>query len=304
MTNFAIIGAAGYIAPRHMRAIKDTGSSLVAAVDPFDSIGIIDSYFLNVRYFTEIERFDRHLEKLKRLSYNNRVHYISICTPNYLHDAHVRLALRTGCKAICEKPLVINPWNLDQLEQITEETGGEINTIMQLRLHPEVVKLKKRLEAEYQKDSTAKKKNVTLTYITGRGPWYHQSWKGNDERSGGLLVNIGIHFFDMLLWLFGKNIHSTVTELSMDSAKGELELEHAYVKWHLSVDFNQLPFEPVPGKNTTFRQISIDDEELDFTKGFTDLHTVSYREILKGRGFKISDARAAIDLVHKIKTTK
>ncbi|MBN2804928.1 MAG: Gfo/Idh/MocA family oxidoreductase [Deltaproteobacteria bacterium] len=304
MKNFAIIGAGGYIAPRHIKAIKETGNRLVAVTDPSDSMGVLDNFFLDVRYFPEIERFDRHLEKLRYESDEKKVHYVSICTPNYLHDAHVRLALRSGCKAICEKPLVINPWNLDQLLQVQKETDGEINTIMQLRLHPEIVKIKQRLEKELLENKRDRKHVVDLTYITGRGAWYHQSWKGIEERSGGLLVNIGIHFFDMLLWLFGKAQNSKVIEYNNSAAKGELELERAFVNWHLSVDVGRLPFKPLPGEMTTYRHITIDGETLEFTKGFTDLHTKSYEKILNGEGFGVKDARDAIELVHLIKQSR
>lgn len=302
MKNFAIIGAAGYIAPRHMQAIKETQNRLVAVADPADSVGILDRYFLDVRYFPEIERFDRHLEKLRHGPEQNKVQYVAICSPNYLHDAHVRLALRSGCIAICEKPLVINPWNLDQLAQVETETGGKVNTIMQLRLHPAVQQLKAHLEAQKTASPASPKKQVSLKYITGRGPWYQLSWKGREERSGGLVTNIGIHFFDMLLWLFGNLQQMEVSVLTPTDAKGTLELEFATVSWHLSVDFKNLPFDATAGGATMFRSITIDGKELDFTGGFSSLHTRSYDEILNGNGFGIEDARPAIELVHKIRT--
>ncbi|MBN2341083.1 MAG: Gfo/Idh/MocA family oxidoreductase [Deltaproteobacteria bacterium] len=304
MKNFALIGAAGYIAPRHMQAIKETGHRLVAVADPADSVGVLDRYFLDVRYFPEIERFDRHLEKLRHGPEENKVHFVSICSPNYLHDAHVRLALRSGCNAICEKPLVINPWNLDQLAQVERETGNKVNTIMQLRLHPTVIALKEKLIAERTRQPDAPKKKVSLEYLTGRGPWYQQSWKGREERSGGLVTNIGIHFFDMLLWLFGEPEQMNVTVLTPTNARGTLSLKHADVTWHLSVDFGQLPFAAAPGQTTTYRSITIDGEALDFTGGFTDLHTRSYEEILNGNGFGIDDARPAIELVHRIRQSQ
>ena len=302
MKNFALIGAAGFIAPRHMQAIKETGNRLTAVADPADSVGIVDSYFLDVRYFPEIERFDRHLEKLRHGSPENRIDYVSICSPNYLHDAHVRLALRSGCGAICEKPLVINPWNLDQLAQVEIETGGKVNTVMQLRLHPSLQKLKAHLDQQRKRSPEAAPKEVTLKYITGRGPWYQQSWKGSDERSGGLVTNIGIHFFDMLIWLFGKVRDVRVTRRTLEEASGELMLERANVSWLLSVDFRALPFTARPGETTTYRSITIDGKEIDFGNGFSSLHTASYKHILDGCGFGIEDARPAIELAHKIRT--
>jgi len=304
MKNFALIGAAGYIAPRHIQAIKDTGNRLVAAADPADSVGILDNHFLDVRYFPEIERFDRHLEKLRNKPEGERIHYVSVCSPNYLHDAHVRLALRSGCDAICEKPLVIKPWNLDQLAGVEEDTGGRINTIMQLRLHPAVVKLKEELGRNENVTAPTKRHRVRLSYITGRGPWYRQSWKGDEERSGGLLVNIGIHFFDMLLWLFGREDKITLDLFTPTEARGTLELERADVSWHLSTDFKSLPFEAGPGEHTTYRSLNIDGKELEFSEGFTSLHTESYKRILKGEGFKIENARPAIELVHRIRQSK
>jgi UDP-N-acetyl-2-amino-2-deoxyglucuronate dehydrogenase len=301
--NFALIGAAGYIAPRHMQAIRDTGNRLVAVADPADSVGILDRYFLDVRYFPEIERFDRHLEKLRHGPAETAIQYVSICSPNYLHDAHVRLALRSGCEAICEKPLVINPWNLDQLSQVEAETGGKVNTIMQLRLHPSLTRLREKLIEERARSPLAPKHNVVLKYITGRGPWYQLSWKGREERSGGLVTNIGIHFFDMLIWLFGNVQHLTVTSRSGLETGGELELTYANVSWYLSVDFKSLPFTARPEEITTYRSISIDGEEIEFTNGFSSLHTQSYEQILKGNGFGIEDARPAIELVHRIRTT-
>jgi UDP-N-acetyl-2-amino-2-deoxyglucuronate dehydrogenase len=296
MNNFALIGAAGYVAPRHMQAIRDTGNRLVAAADPHDAVGVLDRYFLDVRYFPEIERFDRHLEKLRRGPEAERVRYVSICSPNYLHDAHVRLALRVGATAICEKPLVINPWNLDQLAQIEAETGGRVRTILQLRLHPALVALKERLGARAEG-----RHRVKLEYVTGRGRWYQASWKGSEERSGGLATNIGVHFFDLLLWLFGPARSIAVHASDRTTMSGQLELERADVSFLLSVDFARLPFAAAPGAKTTHRSISIDGREVEFSGGFAELHTRSYEEILAGRGCTIDDVRPSIQLVHDIR---
>jgi UDP-N-acetyl-2-amino-2-deoxyglucuronate dehydrogenase len=296
--NFAVIGVGGYVAPRHLRAIRDTGNRLVAATDPRDSVGILDQYSFDVRFFTEIERFDRHLEKLRRGPEADRVHYVSILSPNYLHDAHCRLALRVGADAICEKPLVINPWNLDQLAAIEAETGRHINTVLQLRVHPALLKLKASLEtgkSDFQHD-------VRLTYITARGPWYQISWKGSDEKSGGVATNIGIHFFDLLLWLFGPAADLRVYHADAQRMSGFIELERARVRWFLSVDHKDLPFPVETGKNTTYRSITVDGQEIEFSGGFTDLHTRVYEETLAGRGFSISDARPSIELTHRIRT--
>jgi UDP-N-acetyl-2-amino-2-deoxyglucuronate dehydrogenase len=296
--NFAVIGVGGYVAPRHLRAIRDTGNRLVAAADPRDSVGILDQFSFDVRFFTEIERFDRHLEKLRRGPEAERVHYVSILSPNYLHDAHCRLALRVGADAICEKPLVINPWNLDQLAALEAETGRHINTILQLRVHPALLKLKANLE---EGDSSLQH-DVQLTYVTARGPWYQISWKGSDEKSGGVATNIGIHLFDLLLWLFGPAADLRVHHADAQRMAGYIELEHARVRWFLSVDPNDLPFPVEPGKNTTYRSITVDGQEIEFSGGFTDLHTRVYEETLAGRGFSISDARPSIDLTYRIRT--
>jgi UDP-N-acetyl-2-amino-2-deoxyglucuronate dehydrogenase len=296
--NFAVIGVGGYVAPRHLRAIRDTGNQLVAAADPRDSVGILDQFSFDVRFFTEIERFDRHLEKLRRGPEAERVHYVSILSPNYLHDAHCRLALRVGADAICEKPLVINPWNLDQLAALEAETGRHINTILQLRVHPALLKLKANLE---EGDSSLQH-DVQLTYVTARGPWYQISWKGSDEKSGGVATNIGIHLFDLLLWLFGPAADLRVHHADAQRMAGYIELEHARVRWFLSVDPNDLPFPVEPGKNTTYRSITVDGQEIEFSGGFTDLHTRVYEETLAGRGFSISDARPSIDLTYRIRT--
>jgi UDP-N-acetyl-2-amino-2-deoxyglucuronate dehydrogenase len=296
--NFAVIGVGGYIAPRHLRAIRDTGNRLVAAADPRDSVGILDQFSFDVRFFTEIERFDRHLEKLRRGPEAERVHYVSILSPNYLHDAHCRLALRVGADAICEKPLVINPWNLDQLAAIEAETGRHINTILQLRVHPALLKLKASLEQA----NTSIQHDVQLTYVTARGPWYQISWKGSDEKSGGVATNIGIHLFDLLLWLFGPAADLRVYHADAQRMSGFIELERARVRWFLSVDYNDLPFPVEPGKTTTYRSITVDGQEIEFSGGFTDLHTRVYEETLAGRGFSISDARPSIELTYRIRT--
>lgn len=297
--NFAITGVAGYIAPRHLRAIRDTGNTLVAATDPHDSVGLLDQFSFDVRYFPEFERFDRHLEKLKRMSEDQRVHFLSICSPNYLHDAHCRLGLRVGADVICEKPLVINPWNLDALAELEEETGHRIYNVLQLRVHPALIKVKKQLEA-----AGDAKHDVDLSYITSRGRWYQTSWKGSAERSGGIATNIGVHLFDLLLWFFGNVVDMRVHELSETRAAGFLELERARVRWFLSIRAEDLPFEAKPGGKSTFRSIRIDGEEVEFTEGFTDLHTRVYDEILAGNGFRIDHARGAIRLVHDIRTAK
>jgi UDP-N-acetyl-2-amino-2-deoxyglucuronate dehydrogenase len=298
MKNFAMTGVAGYIAPRHLKAIRDTGNSLMAAVDPNDSVGVLDRYSFDVRFFTEIERFDRHLEKLRRGPDAERVHYMSICSPNYLHDAHIRLALRVGAHAICEKPIVINPWNLDALEELEHEAGRTVNTVLQLRVHPSLVALKERLAA-----SGSRQHDVCLTYLTARGPWYQTSWKGSEERSGGLVTNIGIHFFDLLIWLFGPVVDCRVHHAEPQRMAGFIELERARVSWLLSTRTADLPFAPEPGVKTTFRSITVDGEEIEFSEGFGDLHTRVYEEMLAGRGFRIADARPSVTLTHRIRNT-
>ena len=297
MKNFAITGVAGYIAPRHLKAIQDTGSRLVAATDPHDAVGILDRFAFDVRFFTEIERFDRHLEKLRRGPEDQRVDYVSICSPNHLHDAHIRLALRVGANAICEKPLVINPWNLDALQEIERETGKSVKTILQLRVHPQLMALREQLLAD-----TSKRHQVRLTYITARGSWYDTSWKGHVEPSGGIVTNIGIHFFDLLIWLFGDVQSSQVNLRDTHEAAGVLDLKRADVQWFLSTDSSQLPFAPEPGKKTTFRSITVDGREIEFSEGFTDLHTRVYEQVLAGAGFGIDDARPSIELTSTIRT--
>lgn len=298
MKNFALIGAAGYIAPRHMRAIKDTNNRLVAAYDKFDSVGILDSYFPEAAFFTEFEIFDRHCSKIKNSE--QKLDYVSICTPNYLHDAHIRYSLRLGADVICEKPLVLNPWNIDQLKTIETETGHRINTILQLRLHESIVNLKNKI------DNAPKNKifDVDLTYITSRGNWYYTSWKGDVHKSGGIATNIGVHFYDMLQWVFGKVTRNVVHVMSHDRCAGYLELEKARVRYFLSINANNLPANAVQGEKRTYRTINIDGEEFEFSQGFTELHTESYRKILEGKGFGIEDAREAVNIVHTIRNSQ
>ena len=296
--NFALIGAAGYIAPRHMKAIKDTGNNLLAAMDPSDSVGIMDSYFPQSYFFTEFERFDRHIEKLK---YDDgvKLDYVSICSPNYLHDAHMRFALRSGADAICEKPLVLNPWNIDKLQKVEENTGKKIYNILQLRVHPSIIALREKILSE-QKDT---KYEVELTYLTSRGNWYNASWKGDESKSGGVATNIGVHFFDMLSWLFGTVQDVKVEKREHNTASGYLEFENARVKWFLSTDANYLPNEVKEKGQTTFRSITINGEELEFSGGFTDLHTLVYNDILAGKGYGLTEARTAIEIVYKIRSS-
>lgn len=291
---FALIGAAGYIAPRHMKAIKDTNNDLVAALDPNDSVGIIDSYFPQADFFTEFERFDRHLDKLSRSG--KKVDYVSICSPNYLHDAHMRFALRSGADAICEKPLVLNPWNIDSLLEIEKESGQHIYTILQLRLHPAVIELKKKIDSNPDKIW-----DIDLTYLTSRGHWYFTSWKGDNSKSGGISTNIGIHFFDMLTWIFGGVKKNTVHVNSHDRSAGFLELEKANVRWFLSINSELLPEDVKKEGKTTYRSLKIGAEEFEFSGGFTDLHTLSYENILAGNGFSINETKTAIDIVYNIR---
>lgn len=296
MPNFAMTGVAGYIAPRHLRAIQGTGNRLVASMDPHDSVGLLDEYFSGSAFFTEFERFDRHLEMLRRGPEEDRVHYVSICSPNHLHDAHVRLALRVGAHALCEKPLVLNPWNLDALEELEVEYGPRVNTILQLRVHPDLLELRQRLMQE-----GGRRHDVRLTYVTSRGTWYRYSWKGDPSQSGGIATNIGIHFFDLLLWLFGSVRRSEVHVSEESRIGGALELDRADVLWFLSIDRSDLPAS-VAGTRPTYRSITVDGEEVEFSGGFRDLHTRVYEETLAGNGFRISDARPSIELVHDIRT--
>ena len=295
MKNFALIGAGGYIAPRHMKAIKDTGNNLLAALDKHDSVGILDNYFPQTDFFTEFERFDRHLEKQKRQGI--KTDYVSVCSPNYLHDAHIRFGLRIGADVICEKPIVLNPWNIDALLEIEKETGKNIYTILQLRLHPTIIALKEKIAAA----PVDKKYAVNLQYITSRGNWYHTSWKGDIQKSGGIATNIGVHFFDMLMWIFGPVKENNVIQHTTDTAEGNLILKKANVNWMLSIDANTLPAEIKTTGKRTFRTLAIDGEEFEFSEGFTELHTKSYEDILAGNGFRISETMAAIKLVHDIR---
>jgi UDP-N-acetyl-2-amino-2-deoxyglucuronate dehydrogenase len=297
MKNFALTGAGGYIAPRHLKAIRDTGHRLVAAVDPKDSVGVLDQYTFDVRFFTEFERFDRYLEKLRRGADDGRVHYLSVCSPNYLHDAHCRLGLRVKADVICEKPLVINPWNLDALEELEHETGARVWNVLQLRVHEKVLALRENL----QRERVGPKHDVVLTYVTARGPWYDVSWKGQGDKSGGIPTNIGIHFFDMLLWIFGAVEGARVHLNEPRRTSGFLELERARVRWFLSVDARDLPHALRPGAKTTYRSITVDGSEVEFSDGFTDLHTRVYERTLAGDGFGIADARPSIQLVHDLR---
>lgn len=298
MKNFALIGAAGFIAPRHLKAIKETGNNLVAAMDKFDSVGIIDSYFPHADFFTEFERFDRHIDKLRRQG--TPLDYVSICSPNYLHDSHIRFALRHHADAICEKPLVLNPWNVEALADIEKETGRRVYTILQLRLHPAIITLRNQVLA------TPKDKifDVDLTYITSRGKWYHHSWKGEESKSGGIATNIGIHFFDMLLWIFGSLKSLKIEKYETDHAAGFLDLQRARVKWFLSINENHLPDAVKEQGKRTFRSLKMDGSEIEFSEGFTDLHTTSYQEIVKGKGFGLLEARPSIELAYRIRNSK
>jgi len=295
MKNFALIGAAGYIAPRHLKAIKNTVNNLVAAYDPFDSVGIMDSYFPDADFFVEFERFDRHIDKLKRK--NRAIDYVSVCSPNYLHDSHIRFGLRNKADVICEKPIVLNPWNIDALEEIENETGKHIFSILQLRLHPSIIALREKV-MNGPKDKIY---DVDLTYLTSRGHWYYTSWKGDISKSGGIATNIGVHFYDMLTWIFGAVKSNTVNIHAADRAAGYLELEKARIRWFLSINYDAMPEEiKVQGKRT-FRSIHIEGQELEFSDGFTDLHTTSYEAILQGKGFRIGESRTAIEIVHDIR---
>lgn len=294
MKYFTLIGAAGYIANRHMKAIKETNNCLLAAFDPNDSVGILDSFFPDASFFTEFERFDRYIDKLKRNE--ERIDYMSICSPNYLHDAHIRFALRNNAHAICEKPLVLNPWNLDALKEVEKEGDKKIFTILQLRLHPAIIALHKK-----HKKTQSEMADVDITYITSRGSWYYQSWKGDVAKSGGIATNIGVHFFDMISWVFGKQVSSLVHVNNPDCASGFLQLENARVRWFLSINSEHLPAEQKEKGQRTYRSIKIAGEEIEFSEGFTDLHTESYKHILDGKGFGISEAKNSIEMVHYIR---
>ena len=298
MSNFALIGAAGYIAPRHLKAIKETGNQLLAALDPNDSVGILDSHFPDARFFTEFERFDRYVDLLKRRG--TGLDYVSITSPNYLHDSHIRFALRVGAHAICEKPLVVNPWNAESLKTLEAESGQRVHTILQLRLHPSIIALRDRVASMKEADKDAHF-DVELTYITSRGAWYFASWKGDERKSGGIVPNIGIHFFDMLTWVFGDIAESEVSMVRPDVASGTLRFGAATVRWFLSVNADHLPDHCKAKGQRTFRSITMGGEEIEFSEGFTDLHTESYKAILDGRGFGLDDALPSIELAHEIR---
>jgi UDP-N-acetyl-2-amino-2-deoxyglucuronate dehydrogenase len=300
MKKFALIGAAGYVAPRHMKAIKETGNILIAALDKNDSVGVIDSYFPDADFFTEFERFDRHIDKGRRRDIKKHVDYVSICSPNYLHDSHVRFALRSDADAICEKPLALNPWNIDGLVEIEKDTGRNAYTILQLRLHPSIVELREKIRSA----DSATKHDVDLTYITSRGHWYLRSWKGDEKKSGGIATNIGVHFFDMLHFIFGDLQDNKVHFSSETKAGGYLEYEFGRVRWFLSIDSSDVPSEYRMQGQRTYRSITCDGEEIEFSGGFTDLHTRSYEEILAGNGFGLEENRVAIETVANIRVAK
>ncbi len=295
MKNFLLIGAAGYIAPRHMKAIKETGNNLIAAYDPYDGVGVIDSYFPQAHFFTEFERFDRHIEKIKRAG--TKIDYVSICSPNYLHDSHIRYGLRIGADVICEKPIVLNPWNIDALIDLENEYKNKVHTILQLRHHEAILELKDKIE----KGPADKVYDIDLTYITSRGNWYYTSWKGNEEKSGGIASNIGVHFFDMLQWIFGPMEESIVDIKTKDTNSGTLRFKQAKVNWYLSINDENLPKTAKDQGLPTFRTLSIEGKDIEFSKGFTDLHTVSYQKILTGEGYGLADARNSIEIVSKIR---
>lgn len=298
MKKFALIGAAGFIAPRHMKAVKESGNCIICALDKFDSVGILDSYFAEADFFTEFERFDRHIEKL-RLK-NNPIDFVSVCSPNYLHDAHIRFGLRNGADIICEKPIVLNPWNIDSLVDIEKQSGKKIYNILQLRLHPSVIQLKNMVD-ESEADSVF---DVELTYITSRGNWYYTSWKGDITKSGGIATNIGVHFFDMLFWIFG-NVKKNIVHLhEHDRAAGYIEFEKARIKWFLSIDVETIPHLIRAQGKRTFRSLEINGDSYEFSDGFTELHTKSYQQILEGKGFGLEEARTAIEIVHDIRVQK
>jgi len=296
--NFALIGVAGYIAVRHLKAIHETHNNLVAALDVYDSVGIIDSYFPDTDFFVEFERFDRHIDKLRREG--KQVDYISICSPNYLHDSHIRFALRSQANAICEKPLVLNPWNFEGLADYEKEMGKKVFNVLQLRLHPSI----KALRDKIRNGPKDKIHDIDLTYITSRGNWYHYSWKGNLQKSGGIATNIGIHFFDMLIWIFGDVKQNITHQLEEDKASGYLELEQARIRWYLSIDAKDLPAAVKEKGQRTFRSITMDDEEIEFSHGFTDLHTQTYQEILAGNGFALEESKKSIEVVYTIRNAE
>lgn len=296
--NFGIIGVAGYIAAKHLHAIKETGNNLLASLDRFDSVGRIDSYFPESDFFVEFERFDRHFDKLKRTG--TKIDYVSICSPNYLHDSHIRFALRHQAEAICEKPIVLNPWNIDALQEIENETGRKIYTVLQLRLHPKIMELREKIRS----GPKGKIYDIDMTYITSRGNWYSISWKGDIQKSGGVATNIGIHFFDMLIWIFGETRKNIVHISEPHKAAGYLELENARVRWFLSLDYNDIPVLYRESGKRMYRSITVNGEEIEFSEGFADLHTITYREILAGRGFGLKEARQSVETAYSIRNSK
>jgi UDP-N-acetyl-2-amino-2-deoxyglucuronate dehydrogenase len=296
--NFGIIGVAGYIAVRHLHAIKETGNNLLASLDKFDSVGRIDSYFPDSDFFVEFERFDRHFDKLKRTG--TKIDYVSICSPNYLHDSHIRFALRHQAEAICEKPIVLNPWNIDALQEIENETGHKIYTVLQLRLHPKILELREKI----RNGPKGKVYDIDMTYVTSRGNWYSISWKGDIQKSGGVATNIGIHFFDMLSWIFGDTRKNIVHISEPHKAAGYLELENARVRWFLSLDYNDIPLSFRESGKRTYRSITVNGEEIEFSEGFADLHTESYKEILSGKGFGLKEARQSVETAYNIRNSK
>ena len=298
MKNFVLIGAAGYIAPRHMKAIKETGNQLIAAYDPYDGVGIMDSYFPQAHFFTEFERFDRHIEKLKRAG--TKIDYVSICSPNYLHDSHIRYGLRIGADVICEKPLVLNPWNVDALIELESEYNNKVHTVLQLRHHEAILALKEKVDSSPENHIF----NIDLTYVTSRGNWYYSSWKGDEAKSGGIATNIGVHFFDMLQWIFGPMQEFTVSTKTPDTNAGTLTFERAKVNWYLSINAENLPKEAKEKGLPTFRALAIEADEVEFSKGFTDLHIKSYQKIINGEGYGLVDAKNAIEIVSKIRDFK
>ena len=295
MKKFALIGAAGYIAPRHMKAIKDTKNELLAAYDPYDGVGIMDSYFPEADYFTEFERFDRHIDRLRRT--NSNIDFVSVCSPNYLHDSHIRFGLRSGADVICEKPIVLNPWNIDALKQAENDSGQNVFTILQLRHHEAIKALKKMVEQA----PANKTFDIDLTYLTSRGKWYYSSWKGDTEKSGGIATNIGVHFYDMLTWVFGGLKSQKVHLHAHDRASGIMHLERANVRWFLSINYDLIPHKAKAEGKRTFRSITVDGKEIEFSQGFTELHSISYDAILNGEGYRIGDTREAIQIVHDIR---
>lgn len=296
--NFGMIGVAGYIAVRHLKAIKDTGNNLLASLDKFDSVGLIDSYFPESDFFVEFERFDRHIDKLKRNG--TKIDYVSICSPNYLHDSHIRFALRHHAEAICEKPIVLNPWNIDALQEIENETGHKIYTILQLRLHPKIVELREKI----LNGPKGKIYDIDMSYITSRGNWYNISWKGDIQKSGGVATNIGIHFFDMLSWIFGDVKNNVVHLTEPNKAAGYLELENARIRWFLSIDYNDIPDSVKRTGKRTFRSITVEGQEIEFSEGFADLHTETYKEILAGKGFGLKEAKQSVEIAYTIRNAK